>query len=93
MEEIFYSTKPHQKMEEVMHSIDPESMRKSPLTKQKVLDVYADVFKGLGTFPGEPYKFKLKENECLQDMHPGKYLSICKMTFIKKSIILSNKEC
>ena len=34
----------------------------SPLTKQKILDVYADVFKGLGTFPGEPYKFKLKES-------------------------------
>ena len=33
-----------------------------PLTKQKILDVYADVFKGLGTFLGEPYKFKLKEN-------------------------------
>ena len=45
-----------------MHSIDPESVRKSPLTKQKILDVYADVFNVLGTFPGEPYKFKLKEN-------------------------------
>ena len=45
-----------------MHSIDPESVRKSPLTKQKILDVYADVFEGLRTFPGEPYKFKLKEN-------------------------------
>ena len=37
-------------------------MRKSPLTKQKILDVYADVSEGLGTFPGKPYKFKLKEN-------------------------------
>ena len=37
-------------------------MRKSPLTKQKILDVYADVFEGLRTFPGEPYKFQLKEN-------------------------------
>ena len=34
----------------------------SPLTKQKILDVSADIFEGLGTFPGEPYKFKLKEN-------------------------------
>ena len=49
-------------MEEVTCSIYPESVRKSPLTKQKILDVYADVFKGLRTFPGEPYKFKLKEN-------------------------------
>ena len=23
-------------------------------------DVYADIFQGLGKFPGEPYKFKLK---------------------------------
>ena len=49
-------------MEEGMHSIDPESVRKSPLTKQKILDVYVDIFEGLGTFPGDPYKFKLKEN-------------------------------
>ena len=62
MEEISPSTKPHWKIEEVMHSIDPESVRKSPLTKQKILDVYADVSEGLGTFPEEHYKFKLKEN-------------------------------
>ena len=37
-------------------------MRKSLFTKQKILDVYAYVFEGLRTFPGEPYKFKLKEN-------------------------------
>ena len=35
IEEMSQSTKPHRKMEEVMHSIDPESVRKSPLTKQK----------------------------------------------------------
>ena len=45
-----------------MHSIDQGSVNKSPLTKQEILDVYADVFEGLGTFPGEPYKLKLKEN-------------------------------
>ena len=32
MEEISPSTKPHWKMEEVMCSIDPESVTKSPLT-------------------------------------------------------------
>ena len=62
IEEMSQSTKPHRKMEEVMNSIDPESVRKSPLTKQKILDVYADVFKVLQTFPGEPCKFKLKKN-------------------------------
>ena len=45
-----------------MHSINPESVTKSPLTKEKILEVYADVFEGLGTFPGEPYRFRLKEN-------------------------------
>ena len=83
IEEMSQSTKPHRKMEEVMHSIDPEIVGKSPLTKQKILDVYADVFEGLRTFPGEPYKFKLKKIMCLQDMHPEKFLSIYKATFIK----------
>ena len=55
------SINPCKKMEESMHSIDQGSVSKSPLTKQKILHVNADVFKGLGTFPGEPYKFKLKE--------------------------------
>ena len=45
MEVMSRSTKPHWKMEEVMHSIDPESVRKSPLTKQKILDVNVDVSK------------------------------------------------
>ena len=49
IEEMSQSTKPHRKIEEVMCSIEPESVRKSPLTKQKILDVYADVFKGLRT--------------------------------------------
>ena len=61
IEEMSHSTKPNWKMEEVMHSIDPESV-KSPLTKQKILDVYTNVFEALRTFPGKPYKFKLKEN-------------------------------
>ena len=56
------SINPCKKMEERMHSIDQGSVSKSPLTKQKILNVYADVFEGLGTFPGEPYKFKLKKN-------------------------------
>ena len=38
------------------------SVSQSPLPKEKILEVYADVFNGLGTFPGEPYAFRLKEN-------------------------------
>ena len=31
-----------------------------PLTQEKVETTYADVFQGLGKFPGEPYKLRLK---------------------------------
>ena len=31
-----------------------------PLTQEKVESIYADVFQGLGKFPGEPYKLRLK---------------------------------
>ena len=41
-------------------SIDPETVKDVPLTEAKVKDVYADIFQGLGKFPGEPYKFRLK---------------------------------
>ena len=64
IEETSQSTKSHKKMEEciplIQCSTDQGSVSKLQLTKQKILDVYADVFEGLGTFPGEPYKFKLK---------------------------------
>ena len=30
--------------------------------KQDILEVYSDVFTRTGKFPGEPYKFQLKEN-------------------------------
>ena len=45
-----------------MPTITPTSVSQSPLTKEKILEVYADIFNSLGTFPGEPYKFRLKEN-------------------------------
>ena len=41
-------------------SIDPETVKDVPLTESMVTDVYADIFQGLGKFPGEPYKFRLK---------------------------------
>ena len=43
-------------------TITPTSVSQSPLTKEKILEVYADVFDSLGIFPGEPYKFRLQEN-------------------------------
>ena len=39
-----------------------EQLQGVPLTKQDILDVYSDVFTGIGKFPGAPYKFQLKPN-------------------------------
>ena len=61
----------HQKMKESERklsncsnkwSISKSQLQGSPLTKQDILDVYSDVFTGIGKFPGLPYKFPLKPN-------------------------------
>ena len=44
------------------HSISHSQLKDCPLTKQDILQVYSDVFTGIGKFPGMPYKFQLKEN-------------------------------
>ena len=43
-------------------SINKSQLQGSPLTKQDILDVYSDVFTGIGKFPGMPYKFQLKQS-------------------------------
>ena len=43
-------------------SINKSQLQGGPLTKQDILDIYSDVFTGIGKFPGMPYKFQLKEN-------------------------------
>ena len=43
-------------------SISQSQLRDHPLMKQDILQVYSDVFTGIGKFPGMPYKFQLKEN-------------------------------
>ena len=43
-------------------SIKKDELQGTPLTKVRVLDVYSDIFTGIGKFPGEPYKFQLKPN-------------------------------
>ena len=43
-------------------SILKELLQGGPLTKQDILETYADVFTGIGKFPGLPYKFQLKPN-------------------------------
>ena len=43
-------------------SITREQLQGSPLTKQDILETYADIFTRIGKFPGLPYKFQLKPN-------------------------------
>ena len=43
-------------------SISKGQLQGSPLTKQDILETYADIFTGIGKFPGLPYKFQLKPN-------------------------------
>ena len=61
----------HQKMKESERKLSNSSNKQSiserqlqggPLKKQDILDVYSDVFTGIGKFPGLPYKFQLKPN-------------------------------
>ena len=43
-------------------TISQSQLKNCPLMKQDILQVYSDVFTGIGKFPGMPYKFQLKEN-------------------------------
>ena len=61
----------HQKMKESERklsncsnkwSISKSQLQGGPLKKQDILDIYSDVFTGIGKFPGLPYKFQFKPN-------------------------------
>ena len=43
-----------------------------PVTQEKVESTYADVFQGLGKFPGEPYKLRLKPDTVPAKHRPRK---------------------
>ena len=43
-------------------SIMKDELQRAPLTKAKIFDVHSDVFSRTRKFPGELYKFQLKEN-------------------------------
>ena len=52
---------PESSSDRVVGSNNPSlSIADLPLTQEKVESTYADVFQGLGKFPGEPYKLRLK---------------------------------
>ena len=48
------------------------SLTDLPLTQDKVETTYADVFQGLGKFPGEPYKLRLKPDAVPAKHRPRK---------------------
>ena len=41
-------------------SILQSQLQGDPLTKQDILDIYSDVFTGIGKFPGMPYKIPVE---------------------------------
>ena len=43
-----------------------------PLTQEKVESTYSDVFQGLGRFPGDPYKLRLKPDAVPAKHRPRK---------------------
>ena len=43
-------------------SITRDQLQGGPLTKQDILETYADIFTRIGKFPGLPYKFQLTPN-------------------------------
>ena len=47
-----------------------------PLTQEKVESLYADVFQGLGKFPGEPYKLRLKP-DAVPAKHRPRKVPVC----------------
>ena len=66
-------------------SINKSQLQGGPLTKHDILDIYSDVFTGIGKFQGMPYKFQLKQIQSPPDMHLGKCLYIYKMPSTKRS--------
>ena len=43
-----------------------------PLAQEKVESTYADIFQGLGKFPGDPYKLRLKPDAVPAKHRPRK---------------------
>ena len=53
-------------------SLQSLSITDLPLSQEKVESTYADVFQGLGKFPGEPYKLRLKPDAVPAKHRPRK---------------------
>ena len=65
---------PDSSSDHVVGSDSPSlSIADLPLTQEKVESTYADVFQGLGKFPGEPYKLRLKPDAVPAKHRPRKF--------------------
>ena len=60
------------------------SVNRLPLMKQDILSQYSSCFEGIGCFPGDPYKFHLKPDTSLHDMHQGKFQSTLNLLLRRK---------
>ena len=64
---------PDSSSDHVVGSNNPSlSIADLPLTQEKVESTYADVFQGLGKFPGDPYKLRLKPDAVPAKHRPRK---------------------
>ena len=64
---------PESSSDYVVGSNNPSlSIADLPLTQEKVESTYADLFQGLGKFPGEPYKLRLKPDAVPAKHRPRK---------------------
>ena len=72
------------------HSISKEQLQGGPLTKQDILDVYADIFTELGSFQDHLKSSKLNQMHNPLDMHQGKCQYICRKHSMRKSGIWNN---
>ena len=60
------------------------SLNRLPLMKQDILSQYSSRFEGIGHFPGDLYKFQLKPETSLHNMHQGKFQSTLKLHLRRK---------
>ena len=56
-----------------------------PLTQEKVESTYADIFQGLGKFPGDPYKLRLKP-DAVPAMHRPRKVPVCLQEAIHEEV-------
>ena len=64
---------PDSSSDRVVGSNNPSlSIADLPLTQEKMESTYADVFQGLGKFPGDPYKLRLKPDAVPAKRRPRK---------------------